>query len=194
MYLDEIIFRALNHAGSDSFLDLTMVFFTALGAWYILLLAAPVLWWRKQRELGFDVVVLLIVASLAVEGLKLLIARDRPYAILADVHMLQWGFITDPGGYSMPSGHTTLAFAVATLIALGTKVRWGAVAYMLAALIGLSRVYLGVHWPSDVLTGALLGILLALVMQWVRSHDNTYAGARDKVVVWLRNLERRWDP
>jgi undecaprenyl-diphosphatase len=149
-----------------------------------------ILWWRKHRELAFDVVVLIIISDLVVGGLKLLFMRERPFEVLTDVHMLSWGPSTTATDYSMPSGHASRAFTMATLIALGTRHRVGASLLLLASLISLSRVYLGLHWPSDILAGALLGILLALIMHWVGKRDNSYTRARNKAIVWLRGLKR----
>jgi undecaprenyl-diphosphatase len=167
-----------------------MVAFSAIGMTYILVFVGLILWWRKHRELAFDVVVLIIISDLVVGGLKLLFMRERPFEVLTDVHMLSWGPSTTATDYSMPSGHASRAFAMATLIALGTRHRVGASLLVLATLISLSRVYLGLHWPSDILAGALLGILLALIMHWVGKRDNSYTRARNKAIVWLRGLRR----
>ena len=70
------------------------------------------------------------------------------------------------GDYSFPSGHTSASFAAATAIYAIDR-RWGVAAYVLAALIGFSRLYLGVHFPTDVLAGAVVGILAAKAAQWL---------------------------
>lgn len=190
MDLDESVFRALVHAGPSLGLDLFMVAISAVGLTFIIVLVGPVLWWRKQRELAFDVVVLIIISDLVTEGLKLMFMRERPFEVLTDVHTLSWGWLASATSPSMPSGHAARAFAMATLIALGTRLRWGALALALAALIGLSRIYLGLHWPSDVLAGALLGTVLAFIMQWIRQRDNAYTRTRNKGIAWLRGLRK----
>jgi len=190
MSLDESVFRFLNQAGSSLGLDLFMLAISAVGLTFIIVLVGPILWWRKQRELAFDVVVLIIISDLITEGLKLLFMRERPFEVLTDVHTLPWGWLASATSPSMPSGHAARAFAMATLVALGTRPRWGALALALAALIGLSRIYLGLHWPSDVLAGALLGVVLAFIMQWIRQRDNVYTRTRNKGIAWLRGLKR----
>ncbi len=182
------MFRALNFAGSNIALDVTMFALTMLGMTYVLVFVGPALWWKKHRELGFDVVVLIIISDLVVEGLKLLIMRERPALVLNDVHTLSWGPFTSATTFSMPSGHASRMFAMSTLVAFGTR-RWaGAAAFVLAALVGLSRIYLGLHWPSDVLAGALLGMLLAAIMYLVGKKDNAYTRARARAIKWLRGL------
>ena len=87
-------------------------------------------------------------------ALKNLIARPRPCWV-ESVPLL----IASPTDYSFPSGHT-LSSAIAATILTKTDRRFGYAAIPLAALIAFSRLYLYVHWPSDVLAGALLGILI----------------------------------
>lgn len=84
--------------------------------------------------------------------LKALIKRDRPFVHLNDCH-----FAIQPSDkFSMPSGHTAAAFLMAGLISQ-FYMEFSVIAYGWAALIGMSRVVLGVHYPSDILAGALLG-------------------------------------
>jgi undecaprenyl-diphosphatase len=188
--LDESLFRAMNQAGSNIGLDVFMVALAILGMTYVLVFAGPLLWWKKRRELGFDVVVLIIVSDLVVEALKLLFMRERPSAVLTDSNTLSWGFFTTATSMSFPSGHASRAFAMAVLIAFSTRHRVGALMLVFAALVGLSRIYLGLHWPSDVLAGALLGVLLAVIMRWVGKRNNPYTRARARCISWLRGLKR----
>jgi len=192
--LDESVFRALNQAGSNLGLDAFMVAVTILGLTYILVFVGPVLWWKKHRELGFDVVVLIIVSDLLVEILKLVTMRERPNVVLEDVNTLSWGPFTTATSLSFPSGHASRAFAMAVLIAFGTRHRVGAATLSFAFLVGISRIYLGLHWPSDVLAGALLGILLAVIMRWIGKRDNSYTRARNRAIAWLRGLKRPGEP
>ena len=88
--------------------------------------------------------------------LKNLVMRPRPCWIDASVPLL----IPVPHDYSFPSGHTLAAFETAVSIFLVNR-KWGTAFLIFAALIGLSRMYLFVHFPTDVLSGAALGIFIA---------------------------------
>ena len=101
--------------------------------------------------------------------LKHLIARSRPYDCILGLIPL----ITPPTDYSFPSGHTAASFAVGALLFRKLPKRYGIPALVLAALIGFSRLYLGVHYPSDVLAGALLGtgISYAAEVFWLAAEE-----------------------
>lgn len=92
--------------------------------------------------------------------LKNIVCRPRPF--------MEWTpgpelLIPPPDGYSFPSGHSCASFAAATAIFIRDK-RWGAAAFVLAGLIAFSRVFLFVHYPTDVLAGAVLGVVCAIVV------------------------------
>ncbi|MCX4270597.1 MAG: phosphatase PAP2 family protein [Lachnospiraceae bacterium] len=117
---------------------------------------------KKTRTIGlaalFALICMLIIGN---SCLKPLIARERPF--IARPEKLAYLLIAPPGEYSFPSGHTFSSFAAATTIALGNK-KLGIFALILAATIGFSRLYLYVHFPTDVLGGMLLGILLGSIV------------------------------
>lgn len=121
---------------------------------------------KKTRKAGIQVgVALILCLVLSNLILKSLIARDRPF--IQDPMAEQLGYlIAGPtGGYSFPSGHSVSSFAAATAIFLWNK-KFGAGAYVLAALIGFSRLYNFVHFPTDVLCGALVGILFGVIAHY----------------------------
>lgn len=117
-----------------------------------LLLAAGLLLQRKHRREGAAVLLALGLDLLVCNGVvKPLAARARP----CDVNALTL-LIPRPGDWSFPSGHTAASFAATgALKACGSRL-WPP-AFVLATLIAFSRLYLYVHWPSDVLAGAVLG-------------------------------------
>lgn len=157
-------------------LNSVMIFLTDLGNYGILwiLLSIAFLISKKHRKLG----ILLIIGLIAevVTGniiLKNLIARPRPCWIDSSVPML----ISIPKDYSFPSGHAFSSFIEATLIFKYNR-KWGIYAYIAAALISFSRLYLFVHFPSDVLSGAVFGIILGILIY----------KAADRYVFQKRNL------
>lgn len=115
---------------------------------------------KKTRKCGwtvlFSMLVCLFVGNI---GLKNLVGRLRPCQIDAGVRML----ISTPGGYSFPSGHTLHAFTAATAIFLYYK-KPGVIALIFAALIAFSRMYLFVHFPTDILAGFVLGVGIAVLV------------------------------
>lgn len=117
---------------------------------------------KRTRRIGFAALFSLILMQLIGNScIKPLIARERPFIVRPEklIYML----IPPPGEYSFPSGHTFSSFAAATVIALGNK-KLGILALILATIIGFSRLYLYVHFPTDVLGGMLFGIILGAVV------------------------------
>jgi undecaprenyl-diphosphatase len=110
---------------------------------------------KKHRKYGITLLIGLtlsfIIGSICLQPL---LARPRPCWLETDIRLL----IPKPADYSFPSGHTLSSFAAATIL-----MRWnrqaGRLAFLLASLIAFSRLYLFVHFPSDVLGGAVLGVL-----------------------------------
>jgi undecaprenyl-diphosphatase len=132
--------------------------FVALSAWWVKgpLLVGLGLWsdlWRRRLPLAFAAALVATgVASLVVHWLKLAFDRDRPPVADPDLGSL----VAIPGNPSFPSGHSATAFAAATAVAiLCPRMRPWALA--IAAAVALSRVYLRVHFPLDVLVGAAVG-------------------------------------
>ncbi len=143
-------------------LDGFMKFITSLGnagfVWIVvtfLLLCFP-----KTRRCGCAAALALIVSSILGEVmLKNLIQRPRPFMEDPTIGLI----IPAPLGlYSFPSGHTASSFAAAAVLWRYNRT-WGAAAFILAGLIGFSRIYLQVHYPSDVLFGAILGFFCGYV-------------------------------
>lgn len=105
-----------------------------------------------------------LIAGGLTEGLKFSVRRPRPYLGYPDDLVP----VKTTLGYSFPSGHTSLSFSLATSLSLSCP-KWYVVAPSLlwAAGVGFSRLYLGVHYPSDVLTGALVGVGSAFLAHYL---------------------------
>ena len=117
---------------------------------------------RRTRKAGFAMAVALVLYMAAGHFfLKPLFARPRPCDINTSITML----VARPHGHSFPSGHTCAAFAAGVVWACTLPQRWARVcAVILAVCMGLSRLYVGVHYPCDVLVGAVVGSLSAWVV------------------------------
>ncbi len=116
---------------------------------------------RKSREIVGSALVELVIS----EGLKYAINRERP----GDKYpTIIFPYNHSTHNYSFPSGHSSLAFSVAASFSLEYK-KWyiTAPAYIWATTVGYSRIYLGVHYPSDVLAGAVIGIGSAYLSSWL---------------------------
>lgn len=127
------------------------------GLFWILVCAA-LLFMPKHRRTGISASLSLALNALLTNVLlKNLVARIRPYERIGGLFLLA----ERPGDFSFPSGHTAASFAVAAALYMGGYKKSGGTALAFAALIGASRLYLGVHYPTDVLGGAIVGIFSA---------------------------------
>ena len=124
-----------------------------------LFVALGMIIFKKTRKIGICVFLsYVLVLVLGHVCLKDLIARPRPCHIDESIELL----VKRPTSYSCPSTHTAWAFAGATSIYLYLK-RAGIIAFIIAAIMGFSRMYLFVHFPTDVLFGIILGVVLAII-------------------------------
>ena len=137
--------------------DQIVIFITSLAnyVWYILIIGLVLN--KPTRKIGVVLVVAMILQYLINAGiLKHLFARVRPCNVYTTVELL----IKRPKGFSFPSGHSAAAFCVVGVL-YGAKIRelfWPV--FVLAILIGFSRLYLYVHFPTDVFVGALCGFAI----------------------------------
>ena len=151
----------------SDFLDLAMPYVSSLGnggaIW--ILIAAVLLIKKETRKTALSVILsLLFSVFVANIILKPWIARLRPYELNPSIKLL----IPPPSGFSFPSGHTQSSFAAASVLRRNYK--WlGAAAMGLAILIGFSRLYLSVHFITDVVGGAVIGYCLGLIANGIIS-------------------------
>ena len=151
-------------------LDAIMPVITALGdaGIFWMLVAAALLLNKKTRRVGVGMGIAMLTGLLLCNAtLKPLCQRPRPYDYQYDVFGKLIPLIIErQHDFSFPSGHTIASFEAAGVIALNNK-KWGIGALVLACLIAFSRLYLYVHYPTDVLVSIVLGLTLALVGNWL---------------------------
>jgi membrane-associated phospholipid phosphatase len=155
-----------------SWLELPMKFFTFLGHENFFFLVLPLIYWSVDAGLGLKVALVLALSNNLKPIFKLLFAAPRPYWLSAEVKPFLY-----ESSFGIPSGHAQDAVAIWGIIASGVKKRWAWVlAFVIAFLVGFSRLYLGVHFLHDVLAGWLIGflILFAFLKFW------------DPMAAWLR--------
>lgn len=144
----------------NPFLDLFFPLITKIGDDGMIWIAIALLLFFIKRHrsaglrLGAGLILHLLVCNLF---LKNVVQRIRPFYYNDMIKLL----IPPPGEFSFPSGHSMSSFLAATIL-YGYNKTWGIIAYVLAFFIAISRIYLYVHFPTDVLIGAVLGIILGV--------------------------------
>lgn len=128
----------------------------------ITLIGLALAFFKKTRHFGLAFLLGISVGAILTNGcLKLLVARPRPYADESSLYYQFWllvGQHVEPDN-SFPSGHTTAAFAAAMAIFFRCDKRFSWIAFIGAFTVAVSRIYLAVHFPSDVLVGVIVGII-----------------------------------
>lgn len=178
--LNEQLFFFINgKVGSSHFLDSFFLFVTT----YTLpiLFALVFLWFfvvipRKQKTIpdkilayrnAFNLLVSVLFTWVLVEALKGFVSFPRPFQILEGVRL-----ISPYGSFdSFPSAHSAFSFALASFVFLESKIV-GVTLFVFAVLIGISRIFVGVHFPLDVVVGALLGIVITISTTKFLKHYN----------------------
>ena len=141
-------------------LDAFFKIITLLGNEEFYLIFFPILFWSLDIKLGYKLGLIFLFSAYLNQSLKELFAQPRPVELKAGLNLIE------EGGYGLPSGHAQMAMVIWGGLALIVKRSWyRLMAALLILLIGFSRIYLGVHFPTDVFAGWLLGALtLALVL------------------------------
>jgi len=164
-YLDTSLFYLINHnMMKNMYFDIIMPFITNPRNFYILFL---IIWFLmvfsskyRYRIAGWSIIIAVAISDvLSSKILKHLILRPRPFEVLPDVYKL-----VSSAGPSFPSSHAVNSFTVATLITLFLKNPvYTTIAFIVAFLSGFSRIYVGVHYPLDVIAGAIIGVFLGII-------------------------------
>jgi undecaprenyl-diphosphatase len=155
------VFLAVNHLPHTPLLNkffygITTAF-NGAAAWYVTMSLPVLLRRRPLREILWDVAVPLTITGLLVEyPIKTYFKRRRPFISIIQAIVIG----KKPGTWSFPSGHSASAFAGAWLLNRRFP-QLNPLTYMIAGLVAFSRIYLGDHYPGDVASGSLIGLLFA---------------------------------
>lgn len=135
--------------------------FMGLGPFFLVFL--PFIYWSVDRRLGTRLLVALLVGGIGNTLLKELFASPRPFVVSDEVFQL-----FEASGYGFPSGHVMVAVVLWGYLAYHLQKRWASVLYVIyVVLMAWSRMYAGVHYPQDVVGGAVFGGLLLIAYIWL---------------------------
>lgn len=159
------LFYFINDTLKNSLFDLLMPFVTELGSFVamlaiclIVIILSIIFKNRTVKRIALLCLFSLLLADGIALILKSIILEPRPFTVLNNVHLLV--VENDPSAF--PSGHTTSTFAVLSVLVFKYRHRfWSVVLILFGVLIGFSRIYVGVHYPLDVLAGCIIGVLSA---------------------------------
>ena len=144
-----------------------MLALTHLGEETTFLVLALIVFWCVDKKKGYLVMSVGFLGIMANQFMKLWFRIPRPWVLDPDFTILEQAREA-AAGYSFPSGHTTVAMAAfGSVAATARKKSTAMVCILLAFLVGISRIYVGVHTPADVLAGALTSLILILLLQRV---------------------------
>ncbi len=174
--MDEAVARfafSLHTGAAGGFFDRFFPAVTLLGkaGIFFILCGLVALAFRRSRKMGFTILAALLLGLLFTNlALKNAIARPRPYADELSIFFTWWkeiGSGAEREIYSFPSGHATASFAAATAVFWCGNKRYSWTAYLLAVAVGFSRIYLMVHYASDILGGMLVGFAAGSLAYWI---------------------------
>ncbi len=170
--LDTWFFLFLNLRGHHPlWLDRIMWVLTQIGSGFLGLFAGIVLYFAQIRRLALGLILGILSLWLVVEVVKALVERRRPYNILEGMRVVGW----HEWGLSFPSGHTAQSFFMATLLAhyFQADLLLNALFYGIAVAVGFTRIYVGAHYPRDVLAGAMIGSVWGILTGLVQVYLST---------------------
>jgi membrane-associated phospholipid phosphatase len=165
--LDTAVFLFFNlHGYHKKWLDRVMWMMTQIGHMVTALLLAALFFILHYRGLAFMIILGTLTLWLVVESIKAVTNRTRPFLSLRETRVIGW---QEPGR-SFPSGHTSQTFFLATILTItplrqefGPGLGVPIALYTVAVLVGFTRVYVGAHYPRDVMAGAVLGSIWGIL-------------------------------
>ena len=159
---DAKLIKIINYNMKSKFMDRFMLIITNLSS--VLFIGVFVSFLiifgdEKTSPIGIEIASTLAISQTITYGLKNLLGRERPYNKLKNLNT--FGIILKD--YSFPSGHSSASFSIASIIAFNMP-PLSILVVALALAVGISRIYLGVHYPTDVLAGIIIGVGAAIVV------------------------------
>lgn len=161
---DDLFIELINRKMRNKHFDSIMYKITNLGsAPFATLLIFIMVFFGNNifRNIGIEIFIVLGISQVVVHSLKRLLSRERPYKIFE--HLNTFGI--NLKDYSFPSGHSAASFSIATTIALNLP-KISIIVFFLAIIVAISRIYLGVHYPTDVAAGIIIGFLTSCIVHF----------------------------
>jgi membrane-associated phospholipid phosphatase len=161
--IDTYIFMALNRQRAHSrYMDRLMWLVTQCGTMWAAFILSVVFFALNYRHLAVEIVLGTITLWLIVETIKMLTDRSRPFLVLEGTRIIG----RRESGRSFPSGHTSQIFFMAAILSYQFKLDVGStiILYLVAVIVGFTRIYVGAHYPRDVLGGVMLGSVWGMIM------------------------------
>ncbi len=156
------VIQWLQHFSTPT-LDSVFRAFSDLGGETFYIAAVPIVFWCVDKKLGIRLAYVFLFSAWANSGLKEFFATSRPpWTVVRNLYP------ESASGYAFPSGHAQSSSVFWSYLAIQSRTRvLSVIAGLIIFLVSLSRVYLGVHWPTDVLGGIALGLALSFTFSWL---------------------------
>lgn len=185
---DYDIFQMINHLAASASVLNPLMKFLAKDAEYLFFLGVLIYWFirtDRNRRMTFEALIAACI-GLGISGLiGHFLYRDRPFVTHTVIQL-----IAHPANASFPSDHALGAFVIASTIWLYRK-KEGILWLILAGLIALSRVWTGVHYPSDVIAGAVIGNLIALIVHGVFKYSGRLRRIQTTIIHVYEKIEHK---
>lgn len=158
----ELIYKL---AGKNTLLDFLGVFLAEYLAFILFAIFLAILIFQKDRRkrlylIFFSTLSLVVSRGIIETIINKFFFQDRPFVVFQTIPLIEHATTA-----SFPSGHAVVFFTIATLIFLLVSRKWGIWFFAFATLMGLARIYVGVHYPLDILVGALIGFVTPFLLR-----------------------------